>query len=40
MAVFSVAFMPLSMLFPLMTLSHFGRGGCSASLIEAVFGLE
>lgn len=38
MAVFSVAFMPLSMLFPLMTLSHFGRGGYSASLIEAVFG--
>jgi DHA3 family macrolide efflux protein-like MFS transporter len=30
---------PLAMLFPLMTLSHFGRGGYSASLIEAVFGI-
>ncbi|ANF95016.1 MFS transporter [Paenibacillus bovis] len=39
MAVFSVVFMPLAMLFPLMTLSHFGRGGYSASLIEAVFGI-
>lgn len=39
MAVFSVAFMPLAMLFPLMTLSHFGLGGYGASLIEAVFGI-
>ncbi|WP_309121807.1 MFS transporter [Paenibacillus sp.] len=39
MAVFSVVFMPLAMLFPLMTLSHFGRGGYSASVIEAVFGV-
>ncbi|WP_151733455.1 MFS transporter ['Paenibacillus yunnanensis' Narsing Rao et al. 2020] len=39
MAVFSVVFMPLAMLFPLMTLEHFGRGGYSASLIEAVFGI-
>ncbi|PQP83568.1 MFS transporter [Paenibacillus sp. PCH8] len=39
MAIFSVVFMPLAMLFPLMTLSHFGRGGYSASLIEAVFGI-
>lgn len=39
MAVFSVVFMPLAILFPLMTLAHFGRGGYSASLIEAVFGI-
>lgn len=39
MAVFSVVFMPLAMLFPLITLSHFNRGGYSASLIEAVFGI-
>lgn len=39
MAVFSVVFMPLAMLFPLITLSHFGRGGYSASLIEAVLGI-
>ncbi|TNJ59518.1 MFS transporter [Paenibacillus hemerocallicola] len=39
MAVFSVFFMPLAMLFPLITLSHFNRGGYSASLIEAVFGM-
>ncbi|MFS0726569.1 MFS transporter [Paenibacillus sp. 1P07SE] len=39
MAVFSLVFMPMAMLFPLMTLSHFGRGGYSASLIEAVFGI-
>ncbi|MDF9839818.1 MULTISPECIES: MFS transporter [unclassified Paenibacillus] len=38
MAGFSVVFMPLAMLFPLMTLEHFGRGGYSASVIEAVFG--
>jgi DHA3 family macrolide efflux protein-like MFS transporter len=38
-AVFSVVFMPLAMLFPLMTLEHFERGGYSASLIEAVFGI-
>ncbi len=36
-AVFSIVFMPLATLFPFMTLSHFGRGGYSASLIEAVF---
>ncbi|MFD0672883.1 MFS transporter [Cohnella sp. GCM10027633] len=36
-AVFSIAFMPLATLFPFMTLSHFGRGGYSASLVEAVF---
>lgn len=39
MAVFSVVFMPLAMLFPLMTLSYFRQGGYSASLIEAVFGI-
>ncbi|WP_042196489.1 MFS transporter [Paenibacillus camerounensis] len=39
MAGFSVVFMPLAMLFPLMTLEHFGRGGYSASIIEAVFGI-
>jgi len=39
MTVFSVVFMPLAMLFPLITLSHFNRGGYSASLIEAVFGI-
>ncbi|WP_270168149.1 MFS transporter [Paenibacillus sp. SYP-B4298] len=39
MAAFSVVFMPLAMLFPYMTLSHFGRGGYSASVIEAVFGI-
>lgn len=38
-AMFSIVFMPLAMLFPLMTLDHFGRGGYSASLIEAVFGI-
>jgi DHA3 family macrolide efflux protein-like MFS transporter len=38
-AIFGVVFMPLAMLFPLMTLSHFGLGGYSASLIEAVFGI-
>ncbi|MFD1956356.1 MFS transporter [Paenibacillus thailandensis] len=36
-AVFSVAFMPLATLFPFMTLSHFERGGYSASVVEAVF---
>ncbi|WP_440119425.1 MFS transporter [Paenibacillus sp. QZ-Y1] len=39
MAAFSVVFMPLAILFPLITLSHFNRGGYSASLIEAVFGI-
>lgn len=39
MAGFSIVFMPLAMLFPLMTLEHFGRGGYSASVIEAVFGI-
>ena len=39
MTVFSIVFMPLAMLFPLITLSHFNRGGYSASLIEAVFGI-
>lgn len=38
-AVFSIAFMPLGSLFPFMTLSHFGRGGYSASIIEAVFAI-
>lgn len=38
-AVFSIAFMPLATLFPFMTLSHFGRGGYSASLVEAVFSI-
>ncbi|MDQ0064106.1 MFS transporter [Paenibacillus harenae] len=38
-AIFSVAFMPLAMLFPFMTLSHFERGGYSASLVEAVFSI-
>ncbi|ULL18935.1 MFS transporter [Paenibacillus sp. H1-7] len=38
-AIFGIVFMPLAMLFPLMTLSHFGRGGYSASVVEAVFGI-
>lgn len=38
-AVFSIVFMPLGTLFPYMTLSHFGRGGYSASLVEAVFSI-
>jgi DHA3 family macrolide efflux protein-like MFS transporter len=38
-AIFSLVFMPLATLFPLMTLSYFGRGGYSASLIEAVFSI-
>ncbi|MFC4600871.1 MFS transporter [Cohnella hongkongensis] len=38
-AVFGIAFMPLATLFPFMTLSHFGRGGYSASLIEAIFSI-
>ncbi|PYI55786.1 MFS transporter [Paenibacillus flagellatus] len=38
-AIFGIAFMPLATLFPLMTLSHFGRGGYSASLVEAAFGI-
>ncbi|MEF3308553.1 MFS transporter [Paenibacillus sp. GYB004] len=38
-AVFGIVFMPLATLFPLMTLSHFGRGGYSASVVEAVFGI-
>lgn len=37
--VFSIVFMPLATLFPYMTLSHFGRGGYSASLVEAVFSI-
>nr|WP_242069651.1 MFS transporter [Paenibacillus dendritiformis] len=39
MALFSIVFMPLAMLFPLVTLSHFNRGGYSASVIEAVFSI-
>lgn len=38
-ALFGIAFMPLATLFPLMTLSHFGRGGFSASVVEAAFGI-
>ncbi|WP_341278741.1 MFS transporter [Paenibacillus sp. FSL H8-0537] len=38
-AIFSIVFMPLATLFPYMTLSHFGRGGYSASLVEAIFGI-
>ncbi len=38
-AVFSIAFMPLATLFPLMTLSYFERGGYSASLVESVFSI-
>ncbi|MCU6712072.1 MFS transporter [Paenibacillus sp. J5C_2022] len=38
-AVFSIVFMPLGTLFPFMTLSHFERGGYSASLVEAVFAI-
>lgn len=38
-AIFTIAFMPLAVLFPYMTYSHFGRGGFSASLIEAVFSI-
>lgn len=37
--VFSIVFMPLATLFPLMTLSHFGRGGYSASVVEAAFSI-
>ncbi|MDO3409797.1 MFS transporter [Saccharibacillus sp. CPCC 101409] len=36
---FSIVFMPLAMLFPLMTLEHFGLGGYAASLVEAAFGI-
>ncbi|MDQ6419370.1 MFS transporter [Paenibacillus sp. LHD-117] len=38
-AVFSIVFMPLGTLFPFMTLSHFGRGGYSASVVEALFAI-
>ena len=38
-AIFSIVFMPLATLFPFMTLTHFGRGGYSASIVEAVFGI-
>jgi MFS transporter, DHA3 family, macrolide efflux protein len=38
-AIFSIAFMPLATLFPFMTLSHFERGGYSASIVEASFGI-
>ncbi|MFC4307151.1 MFS transporter [Cohnella boryungensis] len=38
-AIFNVGFMPLATLFPYMTMSHFGRGGYSASMIEAVFSI-
>lgn len=38
-AVFGIVFMPLATLFPLMTLSHFGLGGYSASIVEAAFGV-
>ncbi|ASA21431.1 MFS transporter [Paenibacillus donghaensis] len=38
-AVFGIVFMPLATLFPFMTLSYFGRGGYSASIVEAVFGI-
>lgn len=38
-AIFSVVFMPLATLFPFMTLSHFERGGYSASIVEAVFSI-
>ncbi|MBW7475490.1 MFS transporter [Paenibacillus oenotherae] len=38
-AIFSIAFMPLATLFPFMTLSHFERGGYSASIVEAVFSI-
>lgn len=38
-AIFGIVFMPLATLFPLMTLSHFGRGGTSASIVEAVFSI-
>lgn len=31
--------MPLPTLFPFMTLVHFGRGGYSASMVEALFGI-
>lgn len=38
-AIFGIVFMPLATLFPLMTLSYFGLGGYSASMIEAVFSI-
>jgi len=38
-SIFSIVFMPLATLFPFMTLSHFERGGYSASLVEAVFSI-
>jgi len=38
-AIFGIVFMPLATLFPLMTFSHFDRGGYSASIVEAVFGI-
>lgn len=36
---FSIVFMPLATLFPLMTLQHFGLGGYAASIVEAGFGI-
>ncbi|WP_134684657.1 MFS transporter [Brevibacillus migulae] len=38
-AIFGIVFMPLATLFPLMTFSHFERGGYSGSIVEAVFGI-
>lgn len=38
-AIFSIVFMPLATLFPFITLTHFERGGYSASIVEAVFGI-
>ncbi|MDR3053695.1 MAG: MFS transporter [Coriobacteriales bacterium] len=35
----TIAFMPMAMLYPLMTYEHFALGGFEASLVEAVFGI-
>jgi DHA3 family macrolide efflux protein-like MFS transporter len=37
--IFGIAIMPLPTLFPLMTLTHFGRGGYSASIVDGLFGI-
>lgn len=36
-AVFSIAYVPVSSLFPLMTMNHFGRTAASAGIVEMLF---
>lgn len=38
LTVVTLLYMPLNALFPLMTLTHFGRGAMSASIVEVAFG--